>query len=510
MSVNNTSFTIKNNLASSIRNYLKQQGKTNVTEKEMNTILQRMAQIDADRDSGKTQGGSIFSGGHKYLGGSGRDFVVKQGQQITLSQEEYNKVFEGFLDQMGTQKLQIPSKSPAQPTIQQPKFDEGKALQKLKQEMDKVEVEPLEIKETITSKDKTWNREVDGKKQMICERKENGKTVTYAVNQDGTLGEKLITKSTLGKNTYATQSQMNKDMRTMLGLGANDPMPTDIEGTYVEYRGEGFLAFKKDGKVMDNAQLREYAKKLHAQNPAQTTPTTENPKAEAPATGSSQTTSSSSAVKPAQTTTPTGGPSPAPSSVSTAKPVSTHAQIGSGEVPPQAMNLSPGSSISIQTSPGNYETWTKNQDNTLIRSHYGLDNNSGKTKILKDQYSADGKLISSEHFNELKGSNIKGLKTTKYYNNGKLTSRSSDFSNIKQADIKSAHTVDVTLLKIIQQGSHEFSSQIFKDNNGNVILTFKDGKCYDKNNKEVNHDKIGDILAKAFNKSNISKLEQIC
>ena len=91
-------FTVKSNLASSIRNYLKAQGK-NVSESDMNKILQRMADVNSARSKEE----SIFNGGHRYLGGSGKDFIVQNGQQVKLSAEEYNKIFEGYLDKADTE-----------------------------------------------------------------------------------------------------------------------------------------------------------------------------------------------------------------------------------------------------------------------------------------------------------------------------------------------------------------------------------------------------------------------
>lgn len=89
----NLGFSIKNNLASSIRNYLQSQGKT-VSEQDLNKILQRMADVNSTRSKDQ----SIFSGGRKYLGGSGKDFVVQNGQQVNLSVSEYNKIFDGYLE----------------------------------------------------------------------------------------------------------------------------------------------------------------------------------------------------------------------------------------------------------------------------------------------------------------------------------------------------------------------------------------------------------------------------
>ncbi len=60
------SITVSKNLASSIRNFIKARGGKNVSETQMNTILQKVAKFDAERDSGARAGGSIFDGGSKY------------------------------------------------------------------------------------------------------------------------------------------------------------------------------------------------------------------------------------------------------------------------------------------------------------------------------------------------------------------------------------------------------------------------------------------------------------
>lgn len=253
-----TSFQINRNLASSVRNFLKKQGcERNISERDMDTILQRMAQIDKDRDTGKTEGGSIFKGGHKYLGGSSKDFIVQQGQVVNLSKEEYNKLFEGFLNPIADKKNIIADDLP--------KDGIAKIIAKAEiANAPKIELPP----EKPTENDKILTREVNGVKQNICIRKENGHKVRYAMNEDGTLGDMLIPKTTVGKNTYVTATQMGKDMRTVLGLGENDKIPADIQGSYVQVAGEPVLVFKQDGKILDQKQLREYVKNLHETKPA--------------------------------------------------------------------------------------------------------------------------------------------------------------------------------------------------------------------------------------------------
>lgn len=102
------SITVNRNLASTLRAFIKQNGGKKVTEVQMNQILQRVAKFDAERDAGTREGGSIFDGGSRYLGGSGKDFRVKQGQQIQLSIEEYNAIFEGFIEPLKVEAQDAP------------------------------------------------------------------------------------------------------------------------------------------------------------------------------------------------------------------------------------------------------------------------------------------------------------------------------------------------------------------------------------------------------------------
>lgn len=126
---------------------------------------------------------------------------------------------------------------------------------------------------------KILEREVNGQKQQIAVYEdENGNKVRSLVIKDpetgeNKLGDNLVAVSTLGKNKYITQTEMDNKMRTALGLPADAEIPEDIQGSFVSIGGSPTLIFKKDGKTMDQAQLREYVSNLKAQ---QTTPAVQN------------------------------------------------------------------------------------------------------------------------------------------------------------------------------------------------------------------------------------------
>ena len=111
---------------------------------------------------------------------------------------------------------------------------------------------------------KVLEREVNGKKQQIgIYEDENGNKVRKLVVTDEqtgktTLGENLVTVSTMGKNKYVTQSKFNSDVRAMLGLGADDEIPADLKAEYVTIGGESSIVLKKDGKTMDISQIKAY------------------------------------------------------------------------------------------------------------------------------------------------------------------------------------------------------------------------------------------------------------
>ena len=118
---------------------------------------------------------------------------------------------------------------------------------------------------------KILERLVDGKKQQIgVYEDENGNKVRKLVTTDPetgktTLGENLVTVSTMGKNKYVTESKFNADVKTMLGLGQDEDIPADLKAEYITIGGESSIVIKKDGKVMDSAQIKAFMSDYRAQ-----------------------------------------------------------------------------------------------------------------------------------------------------------------------------------------------------------------------------------------------------
>lgn len=86
---------------------------------------------------------------------------------------------------------------------------------------------------------KILEREVNGQKQQIgIYEDENGNKVRKLVEKDpetgeARLGDTLVAISTAGKNKYITQTQMDAQIRTALGLADNEEIPEDIKGDFV-------------------------------------------------------------------------------------------------------------------------------------------------------------------------------------------------------------------------------------------------------------------------------------
>ena len=107
---------------------------------------------------------------------------------------------------------------------------------------------------------KQLNRMVNGQKQAIeILHDKDGNKVRYAVNDDGTRGEQLVTVTTAGKNTYVTKSEFDKTVKSALQLGENDEIPKGLNPEYVSIGGEATLVFKgKDGHVMTGSEVKKF------------------------------------------------------------------------------------------------------------------------------------------------------------------------------------------------------------------------------------------------------------
>lgn len=113
---------------------------------------------------------------------------------------------------------------------------------------------------------KQLNRMVNGQKQAIeILHDKDGNKVRYAVNDDGTRGEELVTLTTTGKNTYQTKSELDKTVRSSLGLKDGQNLPDNLKPFYVEIGGSPQLMFKSDNGTLTPKQAAAYCKQHIAQ-----------------------------------------------------------------------------------------------------------------------------------------------------------------------------------------------------------------------------------------------------
>lgn len=98
---------------------------------------------------------------------------------------------------------------------------------------------------------KMQKREVNGEKQQIAIIKTGKEEHKFLVNEDGTLGEQLVTLSTFGKNKYITQSEHNRRMNAIFP----DGIPEGLDVNYAYQEGQYYPVFKKDGKALSSSDL---------------------------------------------------------------------------------------------------------------------------------------------------------------------------------------------------------------------------------------------------------------
>lgn len=98
---------------------------------------------------------------------------------------------------------------------------------------------------------KLQKREVDGMAQEIAIVKNGKEEQKFLVNEDGTLGEQLITVSTFGKNTYITQAAHNSNIKRYFPNG----LPDGVEIEYARNGKQYSPIFKKGGEPISTKEL---------------------------------------------------------------------------------------------------------------------------------------------------------------------------------------------------------------------------------------------------------------
>lgn len=209
---------------------------------------------------------------HKDTGRSTDYSKMSDGTEFTYTAAEMQTLLKAAGYEVVDQKKTEEKQSTEAPKTETPPTQEsaGKTKEtepsKAQQVENKQQAQETPQAQTKVVAGKVLTRSVNGENSQIAVVQENGQKVHYQIGKDGALGEKLVTVSTAGKNKYVTQSKFDADVRTMLGLGEKDKIPSELKPEYVTIGGESSIVIKKDGKVMDSKSIKGFMSNYKAQN----------------------------------------------------------------------------------------------------------------------------------------------------------------------------------------------------------------------------------------------------
>ena len=174
-------------------------------------------------------------------------------------------------------------------------------------------------------------------------------------------------------------------------------------------------------------------------------------------------------------------------------------------------NLKPGESFAYQKVSRNAYgsesvpvSWLRHSDNTLTEASIKrvLIDNKTQYTTTKTKYKEDGKTkISSEEINFSRGKTV-----SKYDDEGNLTQRNIDILPEYWTDSVGTTTFFNDALNDETLG--DYSLQEFKNKKGKVVLTIKNGKCYNKWGKEFPRNKLNSLLVLLKDKDKPTELIQ--
>ena len=250
-------------------------GAANIKNKDAATWQKVVAEVNSAQNSK-----SIFKSGDNYTTDSTKlnekstfqsNFVVDQGT-VTIDDSVWSKI-QNLLTG-GNETTKALSAQPKDETIKDNNLPEVVVTaNELKRTKTITNPADMSLKPNIGHIDvapqatgKQLNRMVNGQKQAIeILHDKDGNKVRYAVNDDGTRGEELVTVTTAGKNTYQTKSELDKTVRSSLGLKDGQNLPDNLKPFYVEIGGSPQLMFKSDNGTLTPKQAAAYCKQHIAQ-----------------------------------------------------------------------------------------------------------------------------------------------------------------------------------------------------------------------------------------------------
>lgn len=250
-------------------------GAANIKNKDAATWQKVVAEVNSAQNSK-----SIFKSGDNYTTDSTKlnekstyqsNFVVDKGT-VTIDDSVWEKIQNLLTGGNETTKAEAETK---QKTLRETANENTIGDLKLTKEpvdpgmfekpnIAHVDVNPQPTENLATGKQLT--RMVNGEKKTIeISHDKDGNKVRYAVNDDGTRGEELVTLTTTGKNTYQTKSELDKTVRSSLGLKDGQNLPDNLKPFYVEIGGSPQLMFKSDNGTLTPKQAAAYCKQHIAQ-----------------------------------------------------------------------------------------------------------------------------------------------------------------------------------------------------------------------------------------------------
>lgn len=386
------------------------------------------------------------------------------------------------------------------------------------------------VDETIPDGAEVDKKTVDGNKETLNYeiKEEDGKTHRYLMEQDNETGKYQkgaeifsIKSSSTNEDTnkFVSETELNKKLQEMnVGKNVQELQQLGIE---VQQYDNGSVVFKKDGKVLSGTDLKVLLNADNAQPVGQTpvisqgenggillqaqvdkAPVIDHPPVYYDGASGSVSPVPQGDDKSIQTDPVNVDGAEAPDK-------KTPSKLTQEQINEKIAHLKNGESFSYRNTidqtyaNGSFHmertiTWQRNDDGSLTCNSPDY---RGKPSIT--HYNNDGtvKLDSTTYEQFLGTSNY--IKTSTVYKEGKISTKTQDLSGL--GDIRSAHTVPSMLRTHMsrQQGAQDVS---IKDSEGNNILSYKDGKFYNKKGKEVDSSKAYDILAKYEKRGELSKL----
>lgn len=151
-------------------------------------------------------------------------------------------------------------------------------------------------------------------------------------------------------------------------------------------------------------------------------------------------------------------------------------------------------------------SWTRGEDGKLTCTYYDTNQD-----LVNEIYDETGKQKLTEirkkpNTRSYMSGDMFRNRTTNYGEDGTITDRSIDLTNMKN-NHGSLPTLE--LYRFLEKNKPHYSTQTVRNDSGKSILTLKNGEYYNSKGKQIDEDKAFEILRKAYEKGQITDLNQI-